>query len=351
MENDLTNGMLGLAIGDAFGLPYEYVSRETLRINPVLTWGEGGIYAQKMGTWSDITATAMCVLDSLCDIREVDADDIFQKMLIWKSEDDYTAHEEVFRKDETTINALKKYTDDVPASQCGLGAGTLAEADSAGALVRMYPLAYFLEERYGSFNMRELTDEEMDAVHSCCAITHACTESMVACGIYVAVAREIMSGKSPLRAAVTDGLKYAFDYYDRHEEYRDALVKFSMLRTMDILMPDGAISSSHESSQTLIAAIWCLLRTIDSDTDKPFEETILRAVNLGDNAPGVAAVAGSLAGPLFGYEAMPEDWKEICARRIWIENICRKYLEGPVVKDTSEEDAMNFEMMNMVGGE
>lgn len=348
MENDLTNGMLGLAIGDAFGLPFEYVTRSDLRRNPVTDWSEGGKYGQKMGTWSDITSMSMATLESLCEKREIDPDDVFQKFLIWKAEDDYTPHEEVVRMDDAVVKALKNYTDDVPVSKCGVGQGQLAEGDSYAGMTRMYPLAYFLEERYGSFNMRELTQEEMDAVHECAAWTNACKESQVAAAIYVAVAREIMSGTRPDRKAVTDGLKYAFDYYDKHPEFNDALIKYTMLRNTSILMPDPAISSGHDSASTLIAAIWCLLKTLDSETDTPFQDTVLRAVNLGDNASGVAAVAGSLAGAMFGYEAIPEVWKETVARRIWIENICRDYIEGPVKPDTSEQDAEEFDMMQMM---
>ncbi|MFC2551192.1 MAG: ADP-ribosylglycohydrolase family protein, partial [Streptococcus sanguinis] len=49
-------------------------------------------------------------------------------------------------------------------------------------------------------------------------------------------------------------------------------------------------------------ALWCLL-TITS-----YPETVLKAVNLGDDTDTVAAVAGGLAGIIYGLEGIPADW-------------------------------------------
>lgn len=69
---------------------------------------------------------------------------------------------------------------------------------------------------------------------------------------------------------------------------------------------------------TLEAAIWCLLTT-DS-----YEECVLKAVNLGDDTDTTAAVAGGLAGALYGYDAIPEEWRNSLLRRDYIEELCEK---------------------------
>ena len=53
---------------------------------------------------------------------------------------------------------------------------------------------------------------------------------------------------------------------------------------------------------TLSAAFWCLLR---HDT---FEETIVEAVSLGDDADTTGAVAGALAGACYGESLIPTRW-------------------------------------------
>lgn len=56
--------------------------------------------------------------------------------------------------------------------------------------------------------------------------------------------------------------------------------------------------------ESLEAALWCFVNT-DS-----FEECILAAANLGDDADTTAAIAGQLAGAYYGYEAIRQDWRD-----------------------------------------
>ena len=69
---------------------------------------------------------------------------------------------------------------------------------------------------------------------------------------------------------------------------------------------------------TLEAATWCLLTT-DS-----YRACVLKAVNLGGDTDTVAAVAGGLAGALYGYEAIPEAWRDTLIGREAIEEICER---------------------------
>jgi ADP-ribosyl-[dinitrogen reductase] hydrolase len=41
-----------------------------------------------------------------------------------------------------------------------------------------------------------------------------------------------------------------------------------------------------------------------------FESAVLAAVNLGDDADTTAAIAGQLAGAVYGVDAIPESWRE-----------------------------------------
>ena len=64
------------------------------------------------------------------------------------------------------------------------------------------------------------------------------------------------------------------------------------------------------------AALWCLLTT---DT---YRDCVLKAVNLGEDTDTVAAVAGGLAGALYGYDAIPAEWLETLKKRAYIEAMC-----------------------------
>jgi ADP-ribosyl-[dinitrogen reductase] hydrolase len=53
---------------------------------------------------------------------------------------------------------------------------------------------------------------------------------------------------------------------------------------------------------SLEAALWCFHQS------NSFEETVLMAANLGDDADTTAAIAGQIAGAYYGYNAIPEKW-------------------------------------------
>ena len=52
------------------------------------------------------------------------------------------------------------------------------------------------------------------------------------------------------------------------------------------------------------------------------------AVNLGRDTDTVAAIAGGLAGIVYGTggeKGIPEEWIEQIARKEWIEELCEKF--------------------------
>ena len=69
---------------------------------------------------------------------------------------------------------------------------------------------------------------------------------------------------------------------------------------------------------TLEAALWCLLTT---DT---YRDCVLKAVNLGGDTDTIAAIAGGLAGALYGYDAIPKEWLNTLLRRDYIEQLCER---------------------------
>lgn len=87
-------------------------------------------------------------------------------------------------------------------------------------------------------------------------------------------------------------------------------------------LPEKAIKSSGYVVDTLQAALWCLLTT-DS-----YSQCVLKAVNLGSDTDTVAAVAGGLAGILYGAESIPEDWLNVLAKKEEIVRLCENFLSA-----------------------
>ena len=59
-------------------------------------------------------------------------------------------------------------------------------------------------------------------------------------------------------------------------------------------------------------------------TTNDYSECVLKAVNLGDDTDTVGAVAGGLAGALYGYDAIPTKWIEVLKRKEYIEDMCER---------------------------
>ena len=78
------------------------------------------------------------------------------------------------------------------------------------------------------------------------------------------------------------------------------------------------IKSSGYVVDTLEAAVWCLLTTDN------YRDCVLRAVNLGEDTDTVAAIAGGLAGALYGYDSIPQTWKDTLLKREMIETMCER---------------------------
>lgn len=79
---------------------------------------------------------------------------------------------------------------------------------------------------------------------------------------------------------------------------RNEVPPFHRLSQLEAL-EESEIRSSGYVVDTLEAALWSLLHS------HSYAETVLRAVNLGNDTDTVGAVAGGLAGILYGMEAIP----------------------------------------------
>jgi ADP-ribosyl-[dinitrogen reductase] hydrolase len=83
-----------------------------------------------------------------------------------------------------------------------------------------------------------------------------------------------------------------------------------------------AVRSSGYVLDTLEAALWAVFTT-DS-----FEDALVLAVNLGDDADTVGAVCGTLAGALYGYRAIPDRWKTRLLRLDLLDSVFQRLLSS-----------------------
>ena len=73
--------MIGLAVGDAMGVPLEFTSPGTFK--PVSDMIGGGYFDLKPGEWTDDTSTALCLAESLIKKNGFDSLDQMERYRKW----------------------------------------------------------------------------------------------------------------------------------------------------------------------------------------------------------------------------------------------------------------------------
>lgn len=254
MNERLRAAIYGLAVGDALGVPVEFETRGTYEVK---TMTGNGTHDQPAGTWSDDTSMTLATCDSIKQMGKVDIEDIRKKFCEWLFDAKYTVDNVVFDMGVTTHYALRN------------GKGEEDEySNGNGSLMRIIPLAF--------------TDADDKLISEVSAITHAHQISKDACCEYVNIARKLFEGK------------------DIKEILAECSGRLPKLCTLE----EDEIRSSGFVIDTLEAALWSIATT-DS-----YKDALLKAVNLGKDTDTVGAVAGGLAGIIYGFDGMPAEWIE-----------------------------------------
>lgn len=307
------NGMMGLVVADALGVPVEFMSREELRRNPVTDMRGFGTYNLPAGSWSDDSSMALATLHSLQ--NGYDLKDMMEKFVQWMIYGEYTPFGELFDIGNTCRIAIFKYAMNGDVARCG-GYG---ERDNGnGSLMRILPICLYM---YVKQKQEDLSDEDVIlAVHEVSALTHGHLRSKIACGLYFFLVWSILENEGNLEIVLQKGLDAGFAYYETDPENAGELAHYARLRHMDEFrhLAEYDIQSTGYVVASLEAALWCLVNT------KSYKEATLKAVNLGSDTDTVAAIAGGLAGLYYGYEGIPEAWLGRVQKRDWVEWIIRK---------------------------
>lgn len=311
MSNIILNGIMGLAVADALGVPVEFEDRDTLKANPVTGMRAYGIYNQPAGTWSDDTSMTLCLIDSLT--KGLDYKDIMDNFIKWYDSGDFTPRGEVFDIGIATREALFRYKKGVSPLECG---GKSEHDNGNGSLMRILPILFYIQAIYG-VDFQEI-EEIFEIIHNVSSLTHGHKRSLMACGIYISIASKLI-GEMDLGFSVWSGIYSAMEYYRNQDEFQSELKYFTRLEDKHFKdLPVEEIKSGGYVVETLEAAIWCLLNTND------YKSCVLKAVNLGNDTDTVGAVVGGLAGLKYGYGNIPDEWLHIIAKREYIENLCNE---------------------------
>ena len=296
-SKQIQSALFGVAVGDALGVPVEFESRESLKNNPVTNMREFGTYYQPIGTWSDDSSLTFCLAESL--IYGYDVADIATNFVKWHNSEIWTPHGSVFDIGIATRQALSRLGKGYKPELCG---GFEEEDNGNGSLMRILPLAFYLK---GEKN----NDVIYKTVKEVSSITHAHFRSVFACFIYVVYSIELIKGFDKEESYNNMKVKIN-DFLNKNDFNKNEISVFDRILKNEIHnFDEDTIQSSGYVLHSLEASFWCFL---NSET---YEETVLKAVNLGEDTDTTGAIAGGLAGVYYGFENIPKEWIDVIVRK------------------------------------
>lgn len=280
--------LLGLACGDAVGTAAEFKPRGSF---PEVTGMHGGgAFGLVPGQWTDDTSMALCLAASLVECRAFDVRDQMRRYVAWWTHGYMSATGQCFDIGTTTRAALERFT------HTGNPYAGTTDARSAGngSLMRLAPVALYFHPD---------VDQVVHHASESSRTTHGAAEAVEACRLMGYLLSRALSGVP--KQQVLDG---ALAHVEQPSIRRIARGEY-------LHKPGHAIRGTGYVVESLEAALWCVAH---HDT---YAEAVLAAANLGDDADTTAAIAGQLAGALYGVRQIPEPWLDVLHMRDEITNL------------------------------
>ncbi len=268
--------LLGLACGDAIGTTVEFCARG--RFTPVTDMVGGGVFELPAGAWTDDTSMALCLASSLVELGTFDPVDQMKRYWRWVDEGYLSSIDKCVDVGNTVYDALERF------QQTGEPFSGSTDPWSAGngCIMRLAPVPmFYYPNRAAALEHAELS----------CRTTHGAIECLEACRLFAAILHEALAGGDKEAILLGHGVDAL------SSENLQAIAR-GAYRTKT----DKEIRGSGYVVQSLEAALWCFWSTTS------FEEAILRAANLGDDADTTAAVCGQVAGAHYGVADIPDRW-------------------------------------------
>jgi ADP-ribosyl-[dinitrogen reductase] hydrolase len=274
--------LLGLATGDAVAAATQY--RRPGTFTPVGDLIGGGPFALPRGGWSDDTAMALCLADSLLAANGFDARDQVGRYRRWQREGYLSATGQCLGITASTARALAMSQ---WRRQPFSGSHAPDQLD-AEPLSRVAPVVMFFFA-----SAEEAVQQAGDAARTTCqapAVVAACRE--LAWALHLALCGQP--------------------------------------KTRILAEASAAAGRSTRATGTVTQSLAIALEALAS-TDN-FRDAVLHAANQGGNSDVAAAACGQLAGALYGASAIPLAWRDCLLQRSVIENFADRLLQHALLK-------------------
>ncbi len=267
--------LVGLAVGDALGAPIQFRRRDTYE--HVSGYTAGGTYNLDPGYWTDDTSMALCLAETLLKVGSYDPIDFGDRLVRWVDEGYNSSLPKCFDIGQTTLRAIGNYRRHGPENS-----GVTGEwAGGNGSIMRLSPVPIFYQDHPDKAEVISAMQGTLTHNHEVPNDGCRLLSRILISGIQTGSKEDALDSVNDLDVAenILHVSDQAYESKDRND-----------------IKSDGYVVS------TLEAAMWSVWKTDN------FRDALLLAVNLGDDADTVGAVAGQIAGAIYGIEGIPPEW-------------------------------------------
>lgn len=287
IKNRQLGALIGLAIGDAFGAPYEFLTPPYTVDTSHYT--SGGAHDVEIGEWTDDTSMALCLAKSLIDCNGFNLEDQLNKYTEWYLNGYMSTRGYCFDIGNTTEMSIlqfnrsgdifTKYIDD--------------SFSGNGSIMRLAPIAikYFNEEK-DLLKFAELSSKT----------THGSQKSIEGC-LFLA---KLLSGA--IKGVSKDVLLDIEFYKELNLSKELSQIVEGSFKNKIVFKNSGYVFDTIESS---LAAFWKF---------DDFKSGLDWIVSLGNDTDTAGAVYGQMAGSYYGLNGIPENLKNDL---LWYDEIFR----------------------------
>jgi ADP-ribosylglycohydrolase len=293
MKDRQRGALVGLAVGDALGAAVEFKSPGDFE--PVTGYRSGGPHRLNAGEWTDDTSMALALANSLGAVGW-DIDDQARRYVEWSQTGKYSVNGRCFDIGITTSRSLSRFQQ----TRSAASSGTTSESSSGnGSIMRLAPVPI----RY-----HDLLPDNIEALsrfaEQSSLPTHASEQCLSACRYMAVVLCGLIHGEDRQTVLSPDWAPQ---------------VKLQAMKPLHPLVQEVADGSFRQKQPpqirgsgwvvaSLEAALWAFHDAAN------FEEAVLKAVNLGEDADTTGAVSGQFAGAFWGESGISESLRTGLAR-------------------------------------
>ena len=266
-------GMLwGMVLGDCLGTPLSRMDKDAHPFVTDMQETHRAGATLPAGSWTGISAQAICIIDSFVRLRRVDTADMAQTLARWSRE----GYASVLCFGVGAEPASRLALERIDAERARSGA---APARDHGSLNRLAP-SYILAHATG----------DPVILHEISNITHDCE-----------FVREKVTRMGQILDAHMLGLR---------TDYKSAFDSRANVR------------NEGDAGDLLNAALWAFRK------ERTFAEGMLAAVNLGGHAACIGSIYGQIAGAYYGVRSIPVCWLEAVRKRARLEALFDEFLSA-----------------------